>query len=268
MAHRIALPVCLVLLAVAASPTTGCTASSSSASSCQIGGACSNAETCMGGVAGCASNCQCLEGVWRAPCPQDVPSSGSACTTEGATCGYLTDASACEGSVDCDCQGGTWSCAPTCVVPLEDGGSNDGNPSAGDDAGHSQPTTALPACHWPASLDDAGPGACGVGRAYVKCTYPSGVSCEAGGGASSPGGLTMLCLSDDPTSCAGCVSIAGAATCTDMCAPDEYAVSCGGPPQFSNDGGSGDFAYQEPPANCVGVGGTPAGNAYFCCPCE
>jgi hypothetical protein len=57
-------------------------------------------------------------------------------------------------------------------------------------------------------------------------------------GASSPGELTMGCISEDPTSCSGCVSTAGAATCTNMCAPSEYAVSCGGPPHPPSGGGS------------------------------
>lgn len=136
------------------------------------------------------------------------------------------------------------------------------------DASTSKASAAPSTCKWPASLNDAGPGACRVGRAYVECKYPSGVSCDGGLGASSPGGLTMLCISDDPTSCQGCDSISGPATCTNMCAPNEYAVSCGGPPLFSGDGGFDNFAYQQPPANCVGVAGTPAGNEYSCCPCE
>ncbi len=128
--------------------------------------------------------------------------------------------------------------------------------------------TATPStCQWPASLNDAGPGACSVGRAYVRCTYPSGVSCEGGPGASSPDGLTMGCISEDLTNCSGCGSTSGAATCTDMCAPNEYALSCGGPPRLTADGGF-DSTYQQPPANCVGKGGTPAGNGYYCCPCE
>jgi hypothetical protein len=119
------------------------------------------------------------------------------------------------------------------------------------------PVDGLPACAWPANLADAGPGACRVGRAFVGCTYPSGVICEGGTGASFP---TMACISDDPTSCSGCGSIAGAATCTNMCAPNEYAVSCGG---LDN------FEYQQPPATCVRVGGvTPGGSGFYCCPCE
>jgi hypothetical protein len=123
-------------------------------------------------------------------------------------------------------------------------------------------------CSWPASLYDAGPGSCTAGRAFVSCSYPVGVTCEGGlGGAVGSGGLDMGCISDDPTSCAGCTSISGIATCHDMCGPDQYAVSCGGPPHFDEDGGS-NFTYQEAPDGCVGVGATPGGNAYSCCPCE
>jgi hypothetical protein len=152
-----------------------------------------------------------------------------------------------------------------CSSSSSGAGAPDGAATSSDRQSAATPS----ACHWPASLDDAGPGACTVGRAYVECVYPSGVSCEAGGGAFSPGGLTMGCISDDPTSCTGCASTAGAATCTDKCGPNEYAVSCGGPPHPpSGDGGSDDFVYQQAPSNCVDIGGTPGGNVYSCCPCE
>jgi hypothetical protein len=95
----------------------GCGSSSASAvPGCTLGAACSTAQVCMGGIAGCTSNCQCLGGTWQAPCPQDAPRNVSACTAENATCGYLTQAIACEGSVDCDCHDGVWSCGPTCVT--------------------------------------------------------------------------------------------------------------------------------------------------------
>jgi hypothetical protein len=129
--------------------------------------------------------------------------------------------------------------APTCAL---------GAATCVIDAGAS---TTLLACQWPASLNDAGPGACTVGRAYVVCSYPSG------------GG--ELCISDDPTSCPGFSSTA----CTNKCAPNEYAVSCGGPPPGPTaDGGAPAFTYQEAPAGCVSVGFTPGGNEYSCCPCE
>ncbi len=143
--------------------------------------------------------------------------------------------------------------------------SREAGESGGSGAGGS---TASPGpCKWPASLDDAGPGACSVARAYVHCTYPSGVACEGGARASSPSGLGMSCLSDDLTSCSGCISTTGVMTCMSVCAANEYAVSCGGPPRPSPDGG---FAadYQGPPDGCVGVDGTPAGNSYSCCPCQ
>lgn len=122
-------------------------------------------------------------------------------------------------------------------------------------------------CNWPANLNDGGPGACSVGRAYVECMYPLGVECEGGTGASSPSGLTQGCLSNDPTRCSGCSSTSGTATCKSQCAPDQYAVSCGGPPMFSPNGGIG-FDYQAPPDGCVGIASTPGGNTYSCCPCE
>jgi hypothetical protein len=135
------------------------------------------------------------------------------------------------------------------------------------DASGGYPVDAYGQCTWPAYLDDAGPGACGVGRAFVQCSYPSGVTCDGGGGAFSPQGVDQDCISNDPASCSGCTSTTGAATCKSICAPNEYAVSCGGPPDFSPDGNSS-FENQEAPDGCVGVFGTPAGNGYFCCPCE
>ena len=116
------------------------------------------------------------------------------------------------------------------------------------DAGSS--TRVDRACEPPANLRDAGPHvrACTFGRAYLECTFPGGGGC--------------LCISDDPSMCRGC-----AAPCQNRCADDEYAVSCGGPPLLSEDGGVTE-TYQELLAGCVIVAGTPAGNAYACCPCE
>ncbi len=140
-----------------------------------------------------------------------------------------------------------------------------------------QPSKSSAQCNWPAYLDDGGPGTCTVGRAFVECQYPVGVVCEGGPSASGGGegpsgpvsGLTQLCISSDPTSCSGCSSSTGTATCTNKCAPTQYAVSCGGPPVPSlPDGGQVTWTYQNPPEGCVGVGGTPGGNGYYCCPCQ
>jgi hypothetical protein len=119
----------------------------------------------------------------------------------------------------------------------------------------------LGTCHWPDSLNDAGPGACTVGRAYLNCTFPSGAGC---GAVVSPGPLTESCISSDVTGCPGCDPAPGA-TCKDQCGPDEYAVSCGGPPHFPDDGS---FTYQQAPTGCRDVGSTPGGNTYSCCPCD
>jgi hypothetical protein len=133
--------------------------------------------------------------------------------------------------------------------------------SGGDGAAASQVE-----CHWPAGLNDGGPGACHVGRAYVECAYSEGVTCEDGTGAFSPDGVTELCLSNDGRSCSGCRSTTGTAACASKCAVNEYAVSCGGPPRPTPDGGSAS-EYQSAPTGCIAIGSTPGGNTYSCCPC-
>jgi hypothetical protein len=82
---------------------------------CALGAACSSTELCMGGIVGCESNCQCLNGTWSAPCPTGLPPTGSACTPEGAECGYPTSTNAC-GADNCYCQGGAWRCGPSCII--------------------------------------------------------------------------------------------------------------------------------------------------------
>src|SRR5580658_6263852 len=54
-------------------------------------------------------------------CPADVPQNGSACTAAGAYCGYSNQPNPC-GADNCYCQGGAWSCGPTCVF---DAGTSD-----------------------------------------------------------------------------------------------------------------------------------------------
>jgi hypothetical protein len=94
--------------------------------SCQLDGACSPSEVCTTGIVGCESDCQCVSGTWQSPCPAGMPSSGSSCKAEGATCGYLGNGNACgSAAIDCYCRGGTWTCEPSCNTP----------PDAGPDAG-------------------------------------------------------------------------------------------------------------------------------------
>src|SRR5262252_8035626 len=66
-------------------------------------------------------------------------------------------------------------------------------------------------CHWPSTLDDAGPGACHAARALVACHDSSGHTCSF--------------LSDDAMTCSACG--AGDSGCQDQCGANQYAVSCG-----------------------------------------
>ncbi len=102
-------------------------------------------------------------------------------------------------------------------------------------------SATLPACSWPASLDDAAPRQCSAARAYVACNLTSGVSED--------------CMSDDPTTCPD----ASAASCTDLCHADEYAVGCGG---------VGPEPSPPLPSGCRSLPAGPGGGVLGCCPCE
>jgi hypothetical protein len=127
------------------------------------------------GITGCDSNCQCLDGTWQAPCPADLPQTGSACTTEGAECGYTTSTNACEAD-NCYCKSGVWNCEPSCAIgpAIED---------AAADAFVAQCTNAA---------------ACKVGEVCCVIT-PGTTNCQAGPCPSVPansswgGGPFQLC---------------------------------------------------------------------------
>ncbi len=154
----------------------GCSSTGAAPGACSLGAACSNTELCMGGIASCTSNCQCLGGKWQAPCPMDLPRTGTACTPEGAYCGYTTSTNACEAD-NCYCKAGAWNCEPSCAIgPLEDD-------SGAADAFVAQCTNAA---------------ACMVGE--VCCVIAPGTTkCEAGPCPSVPansswgGGPFQLC---------------------------------------------------------------------------
>jgi len=116
--------------------------------------------------------------------------------------------------------------------------------SCGGSTGSTSGAVSGAMCKHPASLDDAGAGACGLGGALVDCESPSGIGCS--------------CLSDTAT-CDGCGPNEGF-TCTNKCHANEYALSCGsiGPPTGPT---------QDPPVECRTVEATPAGIAFYCCPC-
>jgi hypothetical protein len=96
---------------------------------CALGAACSETQVCPGGIAGCSSNCQCLNGAWQAPCPAYLPQTGDECAAPGAYCGYSDVANGC-GADNCYCQGGAWACEPTCIIP--DDAATDSGPADAD----------------------------------------------------------------------------------------------------------------------------------------
>jgi hypothetical protein len=100
-------------------------------------------------------------------------------------------------------------------------------------------------CHWPSSLDDAGPGGCWAARALVACHDSAGDTC--------------LCFSDSRGVCASCGD--GYSGCQDQCGPNQYAVSCGSVGPSPN-------GIADPPAGCTTMLVTPAGIIQYCCPCE
>jgi hypothetical protein len=70
------------------------------------------------------------------------------------------------------------------------------------------------------------------------------------------------------TSCPDCSPPPEGTTCTNQCAPNEYALICGGPPPIPlPDGSVPVVVYQEPPAACRPAAINLEGQS-LCCPCE
>jgi len=122
-------------------------------------------------------------------------------------------------------------------------------PDAGvaKDAGRAD--TPLPACPMLAKLNstDAAAVSWGSGRKLLECKFTDGT--------------TEDCLSNDVTGCPGAVMSGDLVGCSDLCAADEYGLSYGGvgplaaPPSIDLPIGCGSGRY------------TPAGVAFYCCPC-
>lgn len=149
--------------------------------------------------------------------------------------------------------------APT--MEVDAGGGDAGGSDAGEagpqgdaaqateiDAGPGQ--HPLPACAWPARLDDldAAVGTCHAARRMLTCELS--------------GGATQGCLSDD-AQCPAEGSGSPVKPCEDVCQPDEYAAACGaigaiGPSTVQDD----------PPVGCHDAMPTPGGVVFYCCPCE
>jgi hypothetical protein len=116
-------------------------------------------------------------------------------------------------------------------------------------AGAEGGVASLPACTWPATLDDpdAGRGACRPARARLSCDSPNS-------------GVHEVCVSEDPNHCSGDENVIPGATfiCHDTCAANEYAAVCGAI-------GPGPIA--DPPAGCHDALASPGGTVFYCCPC-
>jgi hypothetical protein len=106
---------------------------------------------------------------------------------------------------------------------------------------------SLTACSWPAELgqtDDSSGQCRNAARAVLSCTD------AAGAGA--------VCVTNDASCIASGTDMSNPFTCVNRCNPTEFGLICGtiGPgPEVT------------PPPSCRSVLITPAGIAYYCCPC-
>jgi hypothetical protein len=106
------------------------------------------------------------------------------------------------------------------------------------------------ACPLPPNLTaDAGGGQCRGARLLLRCQLAMGA--------------TQICLSNDPSRCSDGMAASGTDAsapggCTQLCAPGEYGVACGGP---------GPGATFTPPTGCKEMLPTPGGVVFYCCPC-
>jgi hypothetical protein len=110
-----------------------------------------------------------------------------------------------------------------------------------DGGGYGGSSTTSDQCGHDPAVGTGQPGACGVGGRLLDCEFPNGAGCS--------------CMTTG-TSCDGC---GAGATCTDQCKASEYAVACGGI--------GPNAASADPPAACRLALATPAGVAFYCCPC-
>jgi hypothetical protein len=127
---------------------------------------------------------------------------------------------------------------PVCAPPPDAG--------VAKDAGRAD--TSPIACPMLAALNstDAARISYSAGRALVSCAYASGA--------------TGVCVSDDVTTCSGS-AVGEPLSCSNLCAANQYGLGYGGvgpmaaPPSI------------DLPAGCTAGLQTPAGVAFYCCPC-
>jgi hypothetical protein len=183
---------------------------------CALGATCSPTDQCPGGIAGCTSNCQCLNGTWQAPCPKDLPQTGSVCApfaaeeSLGAECGYSTSTNAC-GAENCSCEAGTWRCGPSCATGPE----NDSGALCAAAGGQ----CVFGGCSNP------GPQACGSAGMFCCLNGVPDGDASADADACAPSGCTGSCLSgrhNVSTMVDGCLV-------WECCVPDDAGADASGP---------------------------------------
>ena len=139
------------------------------------------------------------------------------------------------------CVGGTHPNPDPCGCPLC---------GPAPDAGVAKDSAPPTACPMLASLTstDAAAVSWGAGRMWLECKYTDGT--------------TEDCLSNDATGCPGPVMIgADLVGCSNLCAANEYGLSYGGV------GPLAPLPSIDLPAGCGSGLYTPAGVAFYCCPC-
>ena len=216
------------------------TALSCSLSASQYDNSCTVDSDCVGVPPGdpCAGNCLSV-------CPTaalNVRSASQYLTDLGAVMSAHNEPS---GVCGCPAFGTPSCCRGVCSV---EGCSTPPDAGVAKDAGRAD--TPLPVCPMLANLNstDAAAVSWGSGRMLLECKFT--------------GGTTESCLSNDVTGCPGPVMTSGDLVgCSDLCAADEYGLSYGGvgplaaPPSIALPTGCGSGRY------------TPAGVAFYCCPC-
>jgi hypothetical protein len=129
-----------------------------------------------------------------------------------------------------------------------DGGSSMPPKDAGDGALLDGAQRHYPTCRGlQSSPRDAAADGCHPARFLLRCMY---------------GGAGAVCKSDVPDMCLDVLG-QGPGKCEDVCAADEYAVSCGTP----GFGGVRDVTDAAPPSTCAVKFGFE-GTSFYCCPCE
>jgi hypothetical protein len=141
---------------------------------------------------------------------------------------------------DCTGQPSSQTGGTSSVTGGSQAGTSQTTQGSGGSPGDTTVQSGLTACSWPAVLNGSSRDQCHASRRMIACT--------------DPGGGGEFCTTDGGATCFGTPG----QTCKDRCAPDEYFAACGG---------VGPGAVPDPPVGCHSGSFSPAGIAYYCCPC-